>query len=284
MRRTIPLLVTVALLAGVGWCMSGCGAEVGPTQEMLVDEPFTSAAVTDVTLILGEGRLAVSPGAVGLVSGTVTYNVAAWRPKIERTDDSVTIRQGSTKRPSGAAGDIVNQWDLELGLAPMRLKIQSGAYTGVLDLSGLSLQRLDIEDGAAQTQVVFSLPNPSRLELLRYKTGASTVSLHGLGNANLGAMEFVGAAGTYSFDFSGQPRSDATVEVSLAAGTIRIEVPGTTRLEVRIKDTMAEVASEGPWTIDGTTYSTPALVDDAEGKTLTVELEMAAGSAALVCK
>jgi hypothetical protein len=166
----------------------------------------------------------------------------------------------------------------------MRLKVQGGAYTGVLDLSGLSLQRLEIEDGASQTQVVFSLPNPSQLELLRYQTGASTVSLQGLGNANLATMEFDGAAGTYSLDFSGQPRSDATVELTVAAGTLRIEVPGTTRLEVRIRDTMAEVASEGPWTIDGTTYSTPALVSGADGKTITVLLQMSAGSATLVCK
>jgi hypothetical protein len=251
---------------------------------MLVDEPFTSAAVTDVSLVLGVGRLAVSPGAVGLVSGAVTYNVAAWRPKITRTDDSVTIRQGSTNNPTGSDGDIVNQWDLELGVAPMRLAIEGGAYTGVLDLSGLSLQRLDIEDGAAQTQVLFSLPNPSQLELLRYRTGASTVSLQGLGNANLAAMEFVGAAGTYSLDFSGRPRSDATVELTVASGTLRIEAPGSIRLEVRIEETMAEVASKGPWTIDGTTYSTPALVSDADGKTITVLLKMAAGSATLVCE
>jgi hypothetical protein len=283
MRRTISLLVAVVLVAGAVWYLAGCGPQVGPTQEMLVDEPLASAAVTDVNLVIAAGKLAVSPGSLGLVSGTITYNVSAWRPKISRTDDSVTIRQGSTKDPSGE-GDLVNQWDLELGKAPMRLKIEGGAYTGVLDLSGLSLQRLEVEDGAAQTQVVFSLPNPSQLELLRYESGASTVSLKGLGNANLAAMEFVGAAGTYLLDFSGQPRSDATAEVELAAGTVRIEVPSTTRLEVRIKNTVAEVASEGPWTIDGTTYSTPALVSDADGKTVTVVLQMAAGSATLVCK
>jgi hypothetical protein len=284
MGRRTSLALVVVLAVGAGWLMGGCTPQVGPTQEMSVDEPLTSAAVTDVNLFLGVGRLAVSPGAAGLVSGTVTYNVAEWRPKISRTDASVTIRQGSTEGPSGPESDIVNRWDLQLGPAPMRLKIEGGAYEGELDLSGLSLQRLDINDGAAQTQVVFSLPNPSQLELLRYQTAASTVSLRGLGNANLAAMEFDGAAGTYSLDFSGQPRSDATVELTVAAGTLRIEVPGTTRLEVRIRDTMAEVASEGPWTIDGTTYSTPALVSGADGKTITVLLQMSAGSATLVCK
>lgn len=284
MRRMIPLLVAVVLLAGTVWGISGCGGpQLGATQEMLVDEPLTSAAVTEVNLALGEGKLVVAPGALGLVSGTITYNVTEWRPKISRTDDSVAIRQGSTKGPSGE-GDIVNQWDLELGQAPMRLKIEAGAYVGVLDLSGLSLQGLDVEDGAAQCQVVFNLPNPSQMELLRYRTGASTVSLRGLANANLAALEFVGAAGTYSLDFSGQLRSDTVAEVTVAGGTLRIEVPGTTRLEARIKNTTAEVASEGAWTIDGTTYRTPALVSDADGKTLTIEVEMTAGSATLVCK
>ena len=41
-----------------------------------------------------------------------------------------------------------------------------------------------------------------------------------------------------------------------------------------MKVTTAEVATQGSWTIDGTTYSTPAVVSGAEGKTLTIELQM----------
>jgi hypothetical protein len=281
-RRSWPAFVAVSLLLVLVWSVVGCEAKVGPTKEMLIDEPLASAAVTEVRLVMGAGKLSLSPGAEGLVAGTVTYNVEDWRPKISRRDDRVVIQQGSTKEPTGDG--VINQWDLELGRAPMRLAIEAGAYQSVLDLSGLSLQELDIEDGAAESQVVFSSVNPSQMERLRYRTGASAVSLSGLANANFAEMEFSGAAGTYSLDFSGQLRSDASAVIEVAAGSVQIEVPSTTRVELRFKATVADVATQGLWTIDGTTCRTPALIDEEGGKTLTIELEMAAGSATLICK
>jgi hypothetical protein len=276
--------IALGLLVGVGLLVAGCGAKVGAAQEMLVDEPLASAAVTGVQLVMGDGKLTLSPGAAGLVSGTIDYNVGAWKPKIARSDTRVTIKQGSTEPVSGGDATVVNEWNLQLGAAPMRLQITAGAYQGVFDLGGLSLQQLDIVDGAAKTQVDFSSPNPSQMERLRYVTGASTVTLTGLANANPAAMEFAGAAGTYVLDFSGQLRSDAKVKITVAGGTLRIEVPGTTRARVTMKGTTAQVATQGAWTIDGATYSTPAVVSGAGGKSLTLELQMAAGSAVLVCK
>jgi hypothetical protein len=281
-RRVVG--IALVFLVGSGLLLAGCGPKVGATQEMLVDEALASAAVTEVHLAMGSGKLALSPGAAALVSGTISYNVAAWKPKITRNDEQVTIEQRSVKALSGGEATVINEWNLKLGQAPIRLMIEAGAYEGVFDLSGLSLQELDVADGVAKTQVVFRSSNPSQMERLRYVTGASTVSLTGLANANPAAMEFTGAIGTYALDFSGQLRSDAMVQITVAGGTLLIEVPGTTRAQVRIKDTMAEVATQGSWTIDGTTYSTPAVVSGAGGKTLTIELQMAAGSAALVCK
>jgi hypothetical protein len=280
-RRVVG--VALVFLVGVALLLAGCGAKVGATQQILVDEPLGSAAVTEVRLVMGDGKLLLSPGAAGLASGTIDLNVAAWKPKVTRSDTRLTITQGSKAGPSGA-DTVINDWDIKLGVAPMRLKIEAGAYEGVFELGGLSLQELDVADGAANTQLNFSQPNPSQMARLRYVTGASTVTLMGLANANPAAMEFSGAAGTYVLDFSGQLRSDAKVEVTVAAGSLRIEVPSTTRAQVKMKVTTAEVATQGSWTIDGTTYSTPAVVSGAEGKTLTIELQMTAGSAVLVCK
>jgi hypothetical protein len=273
----------LVLLLGAGLLLTGCGPKIGVTQELLVDEPFASAAVTEVRLVMGAGKLLLSSGAAGLVSGTVSYNVEQWKPEITRSDERVIIEQGSLKSVSG--GDsVVNEWNLELGQAPMRLKIEAGAYQGVFYLSGLSLQELDVKDGVAETQVIFTTPNPSQMERLRYRTGASKVSFVGLGNANLRSMEFTGAAGTYAFDFAGQLRSAASVQIKVAAGTVRIEVPGTTKAQVRVKGSLADVDTQGSWTTDGTAYSTPAFSNEGEGKTLTIELEMAAGSATLVAE
>ena len=41
------------------------------------------------------------------------------------------------------------------------------------------------------------------MSILRYETGASTVKLNGLANANFGTLIFSGGAGDYTLDFSG---------------------------------------------------------------------------------
>jgi hypothetical protein len=79
--------IALVLLVGTGLLLTGCAAKVGATQEMLVDEPLASAAVTEVHLVMGAGKLTLAPGAAGLISGAIDYNVAKWKPKIARSDE-----------------------------------------------------------------------------------------------------------------------------------------------------------------------------------------------------
>ncbi len=130
---------------------------------------------------------------------------------------SLTIKQNARKDVGGPLSRLVNDWDLQLGRAPLRLKITAGAYEGEYDLSGLTLQRLTLKDGAAQTRVSFNTPNPGQMESLEYETGASSVTLIGLANANFKTMTLDGKAGDYSLDFSGRLRTDATVKIKAAA-------------------------------------------------------------------
>jgi hypothetical protein len=273
----LVLVVMTALLAG-------CGPKTGPTETIRVDEPLASAAVTDVELVMGTGRLSLSPGASGLMSGTIRCNVKDWQPEIRRNDTRLLIQQKSRDSISGSVVTTVNDWDLQLGDSPMRLTILAGAYQGELDLTGLTLQDLSIEDGAARTQVMFNAPNPGQMERLRYKTGASTVSLIGLANANFRSMEFTGGAGAYSLDFSGQVRTEATARIAVGTGSVRIQVPSGMAMVVKVSGSQTAVDTQGMWVTKGSTHSTPAAGAADGGKVLTVELEMAAGTATLVAQ
>lgn len=190
-----PRLLVATVIVGLAACSVGCTVETGVTQELVVDEPLGAAAVTEVELEMGAGDLTIAPGAVGLASGTIRYNVESWKPTVIRTDKKLSIKQGSQKGVSGLGSEIVNKWDLELGRPPMRLKISAGAYEGLFDLSGLTLQDLSIRDGASRTQVRFNSPNPGQMANFTYKTGASTVTLIGLANANFKSMTFDGGGG-----------------------------------------------------------------------------------------
>jgi hypothetical protein len=283
-RSLAGVVVASALLMGMALPLVGCGAKAGATETVVIDVPLASAAVTDVELVMGAGTLKVGSGATGLVSGTIRCNVEDWLPQIKRSDTRVLIQQKSRDAVSDAVSSTVNDWDLQLGKSPMRLSLVAGAYEGSFDLSGLTLQDLSIEDGAANTLIRFSSANPGQMERLRYKTGASTVSLLGLANANFKSMEFTGGAGTYSLDFSGQLRTKATARVVVGSGTVRIQVPVGTAAVVKVSGSQTAIDLQGEWVTKGTTHSSPAVEGAEDGKILTIELEMGTGTATLVLK
>jgi hypothetical protein len=273
---------TLAVLLGMAVLTGGCGISTGPTQELTISEPLGGAAVTDVQVTMGAGKLSLSPGATGLASGLIRYNVESWKPTVERTDSRLAIKQGKQNGWSRFGGDIVNEWQLQLGNAPMRLSVSAGAHEGNYDLSGLLLQGLTIKDGASKTQVMFNSPNPGQMERLSYDTGASTVTMTGLANANFKSMEFQGGAGYYTLNFSGQLRSDATVHAKAAVGTMRIVVPAATAARVSVEGALNDVSTEGAWTVSGKTYSTAATGAGAQAKALTIAVDMSVGSLKLV--
>jgi len=254
----VATALAAVMVVGAGFAISACGVGIGPTQTFTIDEGLGGAAVTDVTISMGAGRLDIGPGAPGLVSGTISYNVEKWRPEVVRKDGAISIKQGTTKSFSGAGTGVVNEWDLKLGAAPIRLAVTAGAYEGTYELGGLSLQKLSIKDGAAKTDVNFASPNPSQLESLTYETGASTVTLSGLADANFKKLQFKGGAGSFTFDFSGQLRTSGSVTIDAGVSKLHIIVPAGTAAKVSVNGKLADVTYEGTWAVTGKIYSTPA--------------------------
>ena len=269
-----------ALLAAVvlSLALVACSAKPGPTQELTVNEPLGGAAVTDVQLKMGAGKLNLQPGASGLVQGVIRYNIPSWKPTLDRTDAQLVIKQGGSTG-SGLLGSIVNNWTLQLGKAPMTLRIDAGAYEGNIDLSGLTLRSLAIKDGASKTQVKFSTPNPGQMDSLTYNTGASTVTMTGLANANFQQMTFEGGAGSYVLDFSGNLRTAATVTVKAGVGSVQILVPVGTASQVNVSGALTEVSAEGAWTTVEKSYST-----NGSGKMLTINVNMSVGTLKLISR
>ena len=278
----ISLVSVLGLLIFASSC--GPGVDIGPTQELSIDEPLGSAAVTDVEIEMGAGTLSVSPGATGLASGVIRYNVDAWTPTVDRNDKKLTIAQGKKSGLETTGSDIVNDWRLQLGNAPMRLQVSAGAYNGTYELGGLILQGLTITDGAAKSEVRFGSANPGQMERLLYETGASAVNLTDLANANFKTFEFNGGAGSYTMDFSGQLRTDGTVRIKVGAGTVRIVVPAETAARVTVKGSLTDVSLEGDWTNTGKTSATPAAKADSQGKSLLIEVDMSVGTLELVAR
>lgn len=213
------------------------------------------------------------------MQGTVRYNVPAWQPKLLDDNGAFTLAQGRSEGFNGLPGnDIVNEWDLKLGDVLMNLAVDAGAYKGDLDLSGVRLNSLNITDGASRAQVHFDRPNPAQMEDFTYTTGASSLQLNGLGNANFTRMTFKGGGGSFTLDFAGLQR-DAQVTVDAAASQLTVIIPAGTRAHVLLSGGLTNVDAQGTWTHTASSYDT-----GSTGPLVTIDAKMGIGNLKLIAK
>jgi uncharacterized protein DUF2154 len=276
-----PRILMAALILSVATL--ACGASIslpklptpGPTITEQISVPVPQTGTTRLTLSFGAGELNISPGATQLVQGTAEYNVASFKPRVVTAGGFVEIKQGDLLTLP-ISGDIKNKWDLKLGSSPMDLTINAGAYTGTYRLGGLSLSSLTVKDGASTVDLSFESSNPSDMTLLRYETGASTVSLTGLANANFSTMTFGGGAGEYTLDFSGSLKRPGTVTISTGLSNVILVIPDGTSANVTVESGVSNVSSGAGWSQSGNVYT-----HAGSGPTLTFVVKTGAGNLTL---
>lgn len=281
--RTILMVLALTVVASLACTITVPTKQyhVGPTETKQIEVPVPEqAGPIDVRLRFGAGRLDVSAGAEGsLIQGTARYNIAEIEPQIIVDGKNVRIDQGNLEDvgiPSLNLKDLENSWDLKLADVPMSLEIEAGAYEGEFNLGGLSLTALDIKDGASSAELSFDKPNKADMQTLRYQTGASSVSMTGLANANFSRLDFGSGAGNYLLDFSGELKRDARVTINSGMSTVTIVVPEGVDAHVAFEGALTDVDLSGAWKIDGHDY-----VQEGEGPRLTFVITMAAGTVRL---
>lgn len=231
-------------------------------------------AEIQLKLSFGAGDLHLSPGADdALVQGTATYNIADFKPVVTADGGQVEIRQGEYRFQSTNLADIVNEWDLKLGDAPMELTVNAGAYNGTYELGGLALTGLTIKDGAADVTVSFAEPNLAEMSVLRYETGASTVTLTGLANANFSTLVFNGGAGDFTLDFNGDLQRDAIATIDSGFSDLKLVIPESVNAKVTVEGAAVNVNHSSGWAQSGQAYR-----QAGEGPLLTIIIEMGAGN------
>lgn len=280
--NTKPLLIVILILAIASMACSFTvnlperNVRTGPTvvDDIEVEAPDPAGNI-NLSLSFGAGKLHLSPGDGDmLVSGTATYNVEEFKPTVTTTGSQVRIEQGNQLRVLPNIGrDLKNEWDLQLGDSPMSLRINAGAYEGRYELGGLAIEDLEISDGAAESRLSFSEPNMVEMDSLRYTTGASSVRMEGLGNANFEDMFFRSGAGDYTLDFSGELQRDATVTIEAGLGSVEIILPPGVSGRVTFDGGLSNVDVGGDWQRSGNDY-----VQNGSGPEITFLVKMGAGN------
>jgi hypothetical protein len=275
----ILFLVSILALATLA-----CGVDVnipretaGATQTLEISEAAPSGAAR-LDINMGAGTLELGTGSSKLVEGTIRYNLQNWKPTINRNGSNVEIQQKGDFKGLPPS-NIINEWSLKLGNTPVDLRINAGAYRGTLDLGGAALTRLEISDGASSVDLSFDQSNPVEMSLLQYHSGASTLNLSGLANANFREMIFEAGAGSYTLDFSGGLKRDANVRISGGVSSVKIIIPKGTQADIKMTGALNNINTTGTWTTEGKTYST-----SGEGPKLNITVEMGIGNLDLIQK
>ncbi len=281
MKKELLIVLSVLVITSLacGFTVNLPTVETGPDRIYKVDEALPeNGKPVKLRIEVGAASLDVRPGAKALVDGSITYNVKGWEPSVSRTDDSLVIKQETKGIQGIPSSSIKNEWELKLNNdVPMDIELVAGAYQGNLELGGLSILNLKVEDGASDSTVKFTEPNQSVMELLDYHTGASNITLNGLANANFKEMVFSGGAGNYTLDFSGELLHDAHVNVDAGVSTIKIIIPDGMKAEIHVNGEMKGVNTTGTWTVDSSNYST-----QGTGSVLKVDVNMNLGSLELI--
>jgi hypothetical protein len=272
-KRILIALFTLALVSlACGFQSNLPDAQTpGPdvTDEISIAAPDGDA---NLTLSFGAGELTLAPGAKKLVDGTVTYNVADFKPEIKTDGNDVSLTQGEVNSLP-VFNNLKNEWKLKLGNTPMNITINAGAYKGTFDFGDLALKGLTVNDGAAETTLDFSAPNKEKMGILSYKTGASNVTLNNLGNANFGTLVFESGAGNYKLNFEGKLQRDGTATIRSGMSNLTLMIPSDVAATVKASGGLSNIQVPPSWEKNGDVYT-----QKGSGPTLTIIIEMGAGN------
>jgi hypothetical protein len=255
--------------------------ETGPTQveEINVQALADPQAIAEVRLSFGAGELNIGPSTeTALITGAATYNVEEFQPVVTVNNEAISIEQGQLNSIGfpNIRGDFVNRWDIAIGSDALNLTINAGAYQGQYYLGGLAINRLEINDGAADVQVTFSETNPVEMTLFQYNTGASSIRMEGLSNANCQEMIFRGGAGSYTLDFSGELGQDMDVTIESGVSDLTIIVPTGTSTVLTTTGALMNVDRGAGWEQANSQYTI-----SGDGYMITIQIDMGAGNISL---
>jgi len=215
-----------------------------------------------VTIKFGAGKLGLISGQEDVFEGNFQYDKSILKPNIQYEilgETGILTLSQSIKKDLDLPFPYKNIWNLKLppGI-PLQLYINTTTYSGDIDLTNLQIENLYLTSGASKTNIVFSQPNFIGLKNIDIKTGASTIKMLGLANANFNEMNFTGGAGSYTFDFSGELTKKSKVNINTGAAKVILRIPSNTGTKIIFRNFPAsKLDIRGFIKINDQTYISP---------------------------
>ena len=167
------------------------------------------------------------------VTGNCHHSTGTRAPEIRSAGGFVTITEAelSFEHIPAELGGSVPRYDLEFGKdkeRPFGITIETGPSEFDLDLGGVPLKAMTVNQGPGRFNLNFSAPNPKHINLLEISSGAASMELENLANANFSKMRLSGGAASYEFDFGGRLMRPAEAIIETGLSGVELTVPSST--------------------------------------------------------
>ena len=222
-----------------------------------------------VSIKFGAGKLDLISGQEDVFEGSFQYGKSILKPYIRYEtlgETGILTLSQSIKKDLDLPFPYKNIWNLKLPSGvPLQLYINTATYSGDIDLTNLQIENFHLNSGASQTNIIFNQPNLIDLKNINIKTGASTIKMLGLANANFNEMNFTGGAGSYIFDFSGNLTKKSKVSINAGAAKIILKIPSNMGTKIIFRNFPAsKLDVRGFIKINEQTYISPEYGKSAE--------------------
>jgi hypothetical protein len=186
----------------------------------------------DVRMDIGSLEISGDKDRSSLYSLDLYYDKGSYQPEVKydsalgSTEGNLRIRLEGTHKMGLRADQKNNKLSLIVNDAiPLDLKVNTGVGDSRLNLSGMTIARLDLHSGVGGARMSAYEPNPAECQSIRIKSGVGGTEAIGLGNLNFRDLEFEGGVGGADLDFTGQWKQDADVRVQVGVGGVTVKMP-----------------------------------------------------------
>ncbi len=251
-RYLILAFLLVALAGTSVWILTrGSPAErTWKTQQETLLQPIGQARSATIYLKMSSGDVNLSGGALGLLDGSVSYNIPAWKPRVNY---DVVGHQGmlTVSQPAGAHSHFYNDavqyaWDLRVNEElPTGISLGMHAGQANLDLAGTALTNLNVRMGVGNLKIDLSGNWQHNLAVsiedhignvtvrLPAQTGVRVYVGHGLREVH--AVNFKQNGNYYFNDAYGKARITVETRIDQDLGKINLQLIGAQQASQDVK-------------------------------------------------
>lgn len=244
------LLVGLAGPLAVGGLAGPAGLHAQTWKTVTATRQVTDEDDLRVRVEYGAGVLAVRRGDTGLLYGALLqFDADHTAPRTEYEGGRLVVGL-SPVRPRGIdPDDWSSETSLELELAPglpIDLDMNFGAGRAEVDLTGLSLRRLEVNTGASESVIRMEEVNPEPMESAEINVGAADLRVLGVGNLNAERLAVKSGLGSVVLRLDGQWPQDAVLHISMGVGALDIRIPRSLGVRLRRPGSfLASIDTEG---------------------------------------